>query len=143
MRGSLKRRKNGNWTDEQLSSAMAAFDSGMSMKKSKWAVPHSIHFIPGAHLWNEEIKEKKCERHSYCRGGAATLWLASHYGGQGIWLEPHRIKDEGEWDYYVQGHTLPWRHSRRRLDERMAASPSGADTSSFSSIRDCTGKRLV
>jgi hypothetical protein len=35
MRGSLKRRKNGNWTDEQLSSAMAAFDSGMSMKKSK------------------------------------------------------------------------------------------------------------
>lgn len=33
-RRSVKRRKNGNWMDEQLSSAMDAFDSGMNMKKA-------------------------------------------------------------------------------------------------------------
>jgi hypothetical protein len=39
----LKRRKNGNWSDEQLSSAIAAFDSGMSMKKAseQFHIPYS------------------------------------------------------------------------------------------------------
>jgi hypothetical protein len=39
----MKRRRNGNWSDEQLSSAIAAFDSGMSMKKAseQFHIPYS------------------------------------------------------------------------------------------------------
>jgi hypothetical protein len=43
MRKTLKRRRNGNWYDEQLSSAIAAFDSGMSMEKAseQFHIPYS------------------------------------------------------------------------------------------------------
>jgi hypothetical protein len=43
MKKTLKRRRNGNWSAEQLSSAIAAFDSGMSMKKAseQFHIPYS------------------------------------------------------------------------------------------------------
>jgi hypothetical protein len=36
-------RRNGNWTDDQLSSAIAAYDNGMSMKKAslQFGIPYS------------------------------------------------------------------------------------------------------
>jgi hypothetical protein len=38
-----KRRKNGNWIDAQLASALAAFDSGMNMKQAseQFHIPYS------------------------------------------------------------------------------------------------------
>jgi hypothetical protein len=39
----VKRKKNGNWYDEQLSAAIAAFDNGMTMKKASehFQVPYT------------------------------------------------------------------------------------------------------
>jgi hypothetical protein len=34
VRGRSRSKKNGNWTDEQFSSAISAYDNGMSMKKA-------------------------------------------------------------------------------------------------------------
>jgi hypothetical protein len=43
LKRACKTRKNGNWTNEQLSSAIAAHDSGMSMKKASetFNIPYS------------------------------------------------------------------------------------------------------
>jgi hypothetical protein len=43
VRRACKTRKNGNWSDEQLSSAIAAHDNGMSMKKAskQFNIPYS------------------------------------------------------------------------------------------------------
>jgi hypothetical protein len=43
VRRSVKRKKNGNWSDEQLSAAIAAFDNGMTMKKTseQFQVPYT------------------------------------------------------------------------------------------------------
>jgi hypothetical protein len=39
----IKKKKNGNWTDAQLASALAAFDNGINMKQpsEQFHIPYS------------------------------------------------------------------------------------------------------
>jgi hypothetical protein len=66
-------RKNGNWTDEQLSSAIAAHDSGMSMKKAseQFNIPYSSF---REHCYGlRRSREKGGKRNSLYTGGAAIV----------------------------------------------------------------------
>jgi hypothetical protein len=55
VRQSSKTMKNGNWSNEQLSSTIVAYDNIMSMKQEseRFHIPYSSLF------WNEKIKSKR------------------------------------------------------------------------------------
>jgi hypothetical protein len=61
VRRSLKRRKNGNWTNEQLSSAIAAFDNGMNMKKTseQFHIPYTSFRKHVYGMWNKDKEVQK------------------------------------------------------------------------------------
>ena len=90
-------RKNGNWTNEELSAALATYDNGMSMKKASEQFP-----IPYTSFREHCYGMRK----SRTRGAKVVLsidekhqlsdWLISMVErGYGIWTNSQCFEDEG------------------------------------------------